>query len=498
MDNDWEFEVKKIHRVNYITILAICLLMTITTLGIENFKVNIDDLLPFILVCIISTIVYFSPIKDMIKAVTFSTVIILSNFGYFLSSNFNETTIASDVLVFIAGVVCATLYFRKKLIVINAIILDICIISLFFINPSSILSANFSYSNMLNLFVILNGIIILIYCLTSWGGKLIESANNKSLESRKLVDKLDILLSNIKDTSDNLDNNIEIFSDDIKLVNRNSDDINDSMKQINIGVQEIVKSISDINIRINKSTSSLNKTNNISNQVSIITSEMNNDVKDGAEKINSMNSTMETIKSAVGVSLNTVNTLKNSIDKINSEINSIYEISSQTNLLSLNASIEASRAGEQGRGFAVVAEEVKELADQSTKIVKNIYEIITEINSITDDAVVKVSEGNMAAEDGTKVVNEVCNSFNNIEEHFKGMNKYIEEEHTLIKEVVENFIPIKSELEGIGSVTEEHSASTEEIDRTINEQSQKINSMTLSVDEIKELSKNLKLLSSNR
>ncbi|WMJ80662.1 methyl-accepting chemotaxis protein [Clostridium sp. MB40-C1] len=365
MEKTWTFSVGKIHKVNYITIIGICLLMTITSMAMVNFQVNMDELLPFIIVAIVSTIIYFLPIKDMIKAITFSSVIILSNFGYFLLGNFSPKTIASDVLVFVAGIICATLYFRKELLVINAVLLDICVVILFFVNPISILSENFSYSNMLNLFVVLNGIMILIYCLTSWGGKLIKSANNKSLESKELVDKLDTLLLNIKHSTNDLDSNIEIFSEDIMLVNGTSNDINNTMCQINIAVQEIVKSISDINIRINKSNSSLEKVGDMSRKISIMANEMQENFIDESEKINSMNSTMKTIKGAVEVSLDTVNTLKSSIEKINSEINSIYKISAQTNLLSLNASIEAARAGEHGKGFSIVAEEVKKLADQS-------------------------------------------------------------------------------------------------------------------------------------
>ncbi|WMJ80695.1 hypothetical protein RBU49_00170 [Clostridium sp. MB40-C1] len=131
MEKTWTFSVGKIHKVNYITIIGICLLMTITSMAMVNFQVNMDELLPFIIVAIVSTIIYFLPIKDMIKAITFSSVIILSNFGYFLLGNFSPKTIASDVLVFVAGIICATLYFRKELLVINAVLLDICVVILF-------------------------------------------------------------------------------------------------------------------------------------------------------------------------------------------------------------------------------------------------------------------------------------------------------------------------------------------------------------------------------
>ncbi|NFT44325.1 hypothetical protein FDF07_17120, partial [Clostridium botulinum] len=106
MENDWSFDIRTIHKVNYITIIIICLFMSLTTISMLNFKLNIDDLLPFITIIIVSVIIYFSNINDIIKATAFSLAIILSNFGYLLFANFNEQTTASDTLVFGAGIIC--------------------------------------------------------------------------------------------------------------------------------------------------------------------------------------------------------------------------------------------------------------------------------------------------------------------------------------------------------------------------------------------------------
>lgn len=498
MEKESQFSFEKIHKVNYITIIGICLLMSLTTISMNNLEINIDELFPFIIVSILSTAIYFFKIKDTIKAMSFSCIIILSNVGYLVLGSFNEKTVAADILVFVAGIICSALYFNKKLLIINAMILDICIIIIFFINPSSILSEKFSISSMLNFFAILNGVIILIYFLTIWGGKLIESANKKSLESRELIEKLNLILINIKENTTNLDDNIDVFSKDIILVNTNSNNINVNMSEINNGVQNIAHSISGINLGISKSSSSLDEVRNISNKIYETSNDMRKNVISGAKEIKSMNDTMRMIKSSVNVSLETVNVLKGSIDKINNEINNIYEISEQTNLLALNASIEAARAGEYGKGFSIVAEEVKKLAEETNNIVKNIYDIITEINNSTKDAVVKVADGNVSAETGIKVVNNVHDAFSEIEDYFEIISKYIYEEHEFIENVINNFNPMKSEIEGIGNITEEHLVSTGEIEKLINEQGEKINSMTLSIDEIKLLSKNLKELSSSR
>ncbi|MBY6929997.1 hypothetical protein [Clostridium botulinum] len=250
MGNGWSFDIRTIHKVNYITIIVICLFMSLTTISMLNFKLNVDDLLPFITIIIVSVIIYFSNVKDIIKATAFSLAIILSNFGYLLFANFNEQTTASDTLVFGAGIICGALYFNKKILVVDAFVLDICILILFLVNPTSILGEYYSYSNMLNFFVILNAIIIIIYYITALGENLIKIVNKKSLKNKVIVDNLDMIMLNINNLMNDLESNMETFSGDSDGDNGSSKDKRESVDQTNIGVQEIVKRISDIKTEI--------------------------------------------------------------------------------------------------------------------------------------------------------------------------------------------------------------------------------------------------------
>ncbi|NFL85741.1 hypothetical protein FDB24_02600 [Clostridium botulinum] len=250
MGNGWSFDIRTIHKVNYITIIVICLFMSLTTISMLNFKLNVDDLLPFITIIIVSVIIYFSNVKDIIKATAFSLAIILSNFGYLLFANFNEQTTASDTLVFGAGIICGALYFNKKILVVDAFVLDICILILFLVNPTSILGEYYSYSNMLNFFVILNAIIIIIYYITALGENLIKIVNKKSLKNKVIVDNLDMIMLNINNLMNDLESNMETFSGDSDGDNGSSKDKRESVDHTNIGVQEIVKRISDIKTEI--------------------------------------------------------------------------------------------------------------------------------------------------------------------------------------------------------------------------------------------------------
>lgn len=494
MNTQTEFNIKKIHKLNLFTIIFISLLMSITCLVNINSTSSYADLIPFLLVAVISIIVYYLPLKDSTKATTFSLVIILSNFGSFLLNDFKPTTVASDMLVFVAGIVVTSLYFRKKLIMISIIVLDICFLGIMLFNPISILGENFSIAHLINIFVILNGIIILIYFLTDIGSTLIESANTKKEESDVLVKKLDNLLSTIKAGSNSLNSSLGELSNDINLINSTGSNINKAMDEINNGVLETSNSINNINMQVNSANESLIESNTISDNIKSISNEVINRVVEGSEEISTMHASMNTIKSSVSISLDTVNSLKESIKKIDICLSGISNISTQTNLLALNASIEAARAGEHGKGFSIVAEQVKKLAEESSIIVSDISAIIKEINTVTAEAVIKVTEGYDTTIEGTVIVNRVDDKFKKIMLSFNEISSKLEIENSLINSIATSFSPINDELESVSSITEEHVASTEEIKATLDEQVLNLNSIANSMDNIKRLGNELNKL----
>ncbi|MEI7815776.1 MAG: methyl-accepting chemotaxis protein, partial [Desulfuromonadales bacterium] len=122
---------------------------------------------------------------------------------------------------------------------------------------------------------------------------------------------------------------------------------------------------------------------------------------DGAEVVERTVAVMGQIAAKVQESARTVESLGERSDQIGAIIGTIEDIADQTNLLALNAAIEAARAGEQGRGFAVVADEVRALAERTTRATREISEMIKSIQKETKGAVVAMEQGVHQVEAGT-------------------------------------------------------------------------------------------------
>jgi methyl-accepting chemotaxis protein len=185
--------------------------------------------------------------------------------------------------------------------------------------------------------------------------------------------------------------------------------------------------------------------------------------QEGASAVGAATEAMSQVRGASDEVTRTIRSLGDRSSRIGTMVDTIGGIAEQTNLLALNAAIEAARAGEQGRGFAVVADEVRKLAEESHDAAQSIAQLVGEIRGETERAVAVVEEGAARTEDGVATVEAARTSFAAIGAAVEATSARVAEIAAAVGDIAGRSSRMTEDVTEVAAVAEQSSAANEEV-----------------------------------
>ena len=226
-------------------------------------------------------------------------------------------------------------------------------------------------------------------------------------------------------------------------------ELTETVEELVASVSEVATNATDLALIVSETgTKGRNATEKMTYTVKV--------TEQGRDDMNKITQSMSSIRQSINELEKVVEQVGTSAEEINKFVGIIGEIASQTNLLSLNAAIEAARAGDAGKGFAVVASEIRQLADTSTEAVDQISGITNGINRLVEDTAIKTKNSVESINESTDMVVAASETFNNI-------YRYIRETSEIVNDMINNVKTVDEVANSVAAITEEQSASTEEI-----------------------------------
>ncbi|MDP2036913.1 MAG: methyl-accepting chemotaxis protein [Ignavibacteria bacterium] len=286
-----------------------------------------------------------------------------------------------------------------------------------------------------------------------------------SIEASNENDVIGKLFSGFNKVVTNLKSIILNLTDAVQATASASNQISSSTEELAAGAQEQSAQTGEIAGAVNQMSATIIQTTRHAAEASENAKEAGTVAKEGGKAVEDTINGMGRIANVVSRAAQVVQELGKGSEQIGEIVQVIDDIADQTNLLALNAAIEAARAGEQGRGFAVVADEVRKLAERTTKATKEIAVMIKRIQSDTKEAVVSMNEGTKEVEVGKELAERAGGSLRQIIGSSDKVVDIITQVAAASEEQSSAAEQISKNIESISNVTHESASGTQQIAR---------------------------------
>ena len=330
---------------------------------------------------------------------------------------------------------------------------------------------------------------------------IIEDVANGNIEAdfsvvKESNDEIGLIIEKMKELTQSLGSIVGKIRNSSDTMSSNSYELNDTSSQTLAANNEISKAVEDVAegstgmaASISKINENLLEMSNETKDINASVDEIKNQtvaVQDSSkimnDKIKSMQDSSHKMDEGISAISKRIETVNTTVDKVSNIVSVIEEISSETNLLSLNASIEAARAGDAGKGFAVVAQEIRVLSDNTNTELENIKQIIS---SLVEECRYCVQASGTIVEDNAKQKEEikaVLDEFGSLDEQIQKTAEKADEIEELVTAMIELNDDITKSSNSLTDVSAANAAATEEMNANIEE----LNAMMYGVSEMAE------------
>lgn len=269
---------------------------------------------------------------------------------------------------------------------------------------------------------------------------------------------------------------------------------------------EITRSAEDINTRMHEQSGEIEKIMNQMQEMKQISMQISEDIEkidartkgsknkaeEGNQSIAAFVEQLKQVNETVSQIANAAENFGTNTQEVNKILSGISDISQQTKLLSLNASIEAARAGDAGRGFSVVAQEINALAERTVELVSSIGGIVDSLDESMRDMTSKMELGLSQLDKGNTMAVQTQEKFGDILKDAGQTNEEIRNVHQMVENFSQNAVEVSDSMEEVGGIIEGNTKMTELIVATVEDQTVSQKQLSGKVQTLDELVKGLK------